>query len=571
MRSQPVPWKPWSPEAFDLSRETGKPLLVLLTAFSRENGGEAIRAEFEEGALGTLLHRSFIAVAADADRNPQIALRYALPDVPAVLALAPDGSPLAVFTDLEPRRLKSALSGLATCAVRCQRGEPQGLGSCTVPCVPTADSGLERGLEALESIRRRVEDTLSRLDSPVGKTQQRIEALRFLIRWSASTGDKGTLARASEALHETAHSALYDPVEGGFFGDMTPSGPRTHKLLRQNADWLILALRVGVEPGATFAQSLTKGIFHYLQTHLVRPGGGFRNAQREDPEYYALSGEGRRRLAAPPHDDTVYTAPNALAVRALCKGWRLLGEETYLDQALSAFVYLTAAVEGPDGTVAHAFDGSPSGSGYLDDAVEMGQAYLALYLSTLDFQYLEGLRRMARQVAGDFKNPAGEGFLDMCLPAGRSCLPERPTADPALNARAAAFLLLAAVQLEEDALAAHARGALGALLASPLEDLEALSLTGSALLVALFPMAVFEAITDGSREQRFRILQRLRQLGPSYAAILQRGPIPREGMQRLPRLVGHCGNQRFEVVVEDPLHGGIGTPRVCPGPPICDI
>ena len=571
MRSESVPWKTWSQEAFDLSRETGRPLLVLLTAFYREEACEAIRAELEEGALGTLLCRSFVAIAADADRHPQIALRYSLCSVPSVLILASDGSPLAAFTNLDPKHMRSALSGLATCAAQCGRGIAPGLGSCSVPYVPTSGSGLERGLEALESIRSRVEDALPRLDSHEYTAQQRIEALRFLIRLSACTGEKGMLTRVSESLHETAHSALYDPVEGGFFGGMNPSGPMTYKLLHQNADWLILALRVGVEPGAAFARSLAKGVFHYLQTHLLRPGGGFRNAQREDPGYYALSGEGRRRLAAPPLDDTVYAAPNALTVRALCKGWQLLGEETYLGQAMSTFEFLSSAIEGPDGTVAHAFDGSPSGAGYLDDAVEMGRAYLALYLSTLDPRYLEGVRRMARQVARDFKNPAGEGFLDMRLPLHGRHLAERRIVDPALSARAASFLLLASVQLEEDTLAAPARGALGALLGSPLEDLEALSLTGSALLVALFPMAVFEAITDGSREQRFRILERLRQLGPSYAAILQRGPVPREGMQRLPRLVGHCGSQRFEVVVEDPLQEGIAISPVCLGPPTCDI
>ncbi len=571
MRSESVHWKTWSPEAFDLSRETGRPLLVFLTAFYREEACEAIRAELEEGAQGTLLSKSFVAVAADADRHPEIALRYSLSAVPSVLILAPDGSPLAVFDNLDPKRMRSALSGLATCAAQCGLGAARGLGSCSVPYLPTSEGGLERGLEALESIRSRVEDALPRLDSREFTAQQRIEALRFLIRLSACTGEKGMLARVTEALHETAHSALYDPVEGGFFGGTSPSGPMTYKLLRQNADWLILALRVGVEPEAAFARSLAKGIFHYLQTHLQRPGGGFRNAQREDPGYYALSREGRRRFTPPPHDDTVYAAPNALAVRALCKGWRLLGEKTYLEQALSAFEFLSSAVEGLDGKVAHAFDGSPSGAGYLDDVVEMGQAYLALYLSTLDPLFLEGVRRMAAQVASDFKNPAGEGFLDKHLPSGASRLPERPTVDPALAARASAFLLLAAVQLEDDALAAPARGALGALLGSPSDDLEALSLTGSALLAALFPMALFEAITDGSGEQRFRILERLRQLGPSYAAILQRGPVPREGMQRLPRLVGHCGSQRFEVVVEDSLHEGIAISPVCLGPPTCDI
>jgi hypothetical protein len=125
----------------------------------------------------------------------------------------------------------------------------------------------------------------------------------------------------------------------------------------------------------------------------------------------------------------------------------------------------------------------------------------------------------------------------------------RPTADAARNARASFLLLLASAQLADESLSVPARGALGALAANPPQDLEALGMLGSALLVALFPLGVVEAITDGSPDQRFRVLERLRQFESPPSVITHRLAAPREGMQRLPRLVGRCGTKRHEVVV----------------------
>ena len=86
-------------------------------------------------------------------------------------------------------------------------------------------------------------------------------------------------------------------------------------------------------------------------------------------------------------------------------------------------------------------------------------------------------------------------------------------------------------------------------MAHPPDDLASLGLLGNALVVALFPLGVYEAITDDSKDQRFRVLKRLCQIGGPLAVIAHRLPEPREGMQRLPRLVGHCGNKRHEITV----------------------
>lgn len=548
-------WRAWAPDSFLEAAKSRKPVFLWVAPSWFLGGPIASRLHLEEGPLGDLLASNFIPMAVDPEEVSQVPLWYGLTDFPAALVLAPDGRPLASLTSPGTRVLRELLSAASSWLEPCGTAPPAVMALCNVPYIPPAVGNLERGLEVIESVKDRVLGALEEETFSGASPPSQIEAIRFLSRFSFATGARKPLAHAIKRLHTLGHSNLYDAVEGGFFGGAggertgTFHKTRTFKLLRHNADWLMLALGLCREREAAFALPMARGILHYLHNRLLLPGGSFGNSQAEDPAYYALKGEERRQLETPPMDETVYTAPNAMVVRALCKGWRLLGEPAYLQQALDAFTPLKKSVEDPSGALAHGFRGVALGEGTLEDTVEMGHAYLALYHSTLEPDYLEGVGRMARRVVVDFKNPAGEGFLDSRLPSGSSGVPFRPVVDSAQNTKASLFLLLASAQLGDESLSAPARGALGALAANPPEDLASLGLLGNALVVALFPLGVYEAITDGSEDQRFRVLERLRQMGPPPAVITHRLPAPREGMKRLPRLLGYCGNKRHEVVV----------------------
>jgi uncharacterized protein YyaL (SSP411 family) len=143
----------------------------------------------------------------------------------------------------------------------------------------------------------------------------------------------------------------------------------------------------------------------------------------------------------------------------------------------------------PYGTVAHLFEDGPRGIGYLDDQVAMGSALLALYRSTLDRVYLDGVREAARNIVSFYGNPAGAGFLDLRVQPEDGRVPCAPLLDPPQNARTAIFLARASAQLEDPALAAPARGILSALMEEESEDPTALGLVGSALIAILYPMS----------------------------------------------------------------------------------
>jgi uncharacterized protein YyaL (SSP411 family) len=558
MAKEAFAWRRWSPEVFEESKTTGKPIFLLITVSWSEAASVAPAAISADTVSGPLLRDSFVPVLADATRLPEVPRQYGISTFPSGVLLRNDGAVLARLASVEPDALRDLLQNVARTPVPLMSGSGPGLGELRVPYIPLVRSDLERGLEMVEAIREKVEAlTDSGLDPMKAlSADDCIEPLRFLLHYGSYTGDRRVVQRAVSTVHTLSHSNLYDPVEGGFFAGRDASGLQTHKLLRDNAGWLILALRVSREPGGEFSLPLARGILHYLQSRLGTASGAFCESQREDPAYYALTSDERRRVNHPPTDASVYISSNALAVRALCKGWRLLGERAYLDAALKTFRFRETYLLAADGTPAHCYDGEPSGMGYLGDLLELGQAYLALYHSTLEPAYLDGTNRVAEQLVAGHTNPGGAGFLDMRVGPGKPTVPIQPVVDYRLNARAAGFLVVASAQLQREALAVPAKAALGALMESGVQDLVSLSHLGNALLAALYPMAVFEAVSDGSMDQRIQILEKIREQATTFSVVLHRAPTRREGMQALPRLISHCGIQCREV----PVTSRLGAP-----------
>lgn len=551
MTRRSVTWRDWGQKTFEEARADGRPLFLLVNDFWSEVSAGAPRLISEDPALSHLLDSSFIPVLSDADAKPEVASRYGGRDVPCACILHPDGNIITAFDRIDPREIHSVLRGISLSASSHKPGALQGLGRYPVPYLPAEDRNLERGTEMIESIRNRLVDRLrpERGDFGEGSGADGIAPLRFLLEYAREAGDTELSRQVVESFHALAHSDLYDSAGGGFFAFSDGTRLCTAKKLRCNADWLRFALLVSAEEEGRFALQLARSILHYLQAHLLLEGGAFAAGQREDRAYCGLSSEERRRVPQPPVQETVFAAPNAAAIRSLCAAWQVLGEKAYLDIALQCHGFLKANLMAPDGTVAHAYKNGPSGIGYLDDQVAVGNALLALYRSTLDPSFLEALRGGAQNIVRFYGNPAGAGFLDLRLRPEEGRVPCAPRLDPPLNARTAVFLALASAQLEEPSLAAPARTILSALMEEDIQDASELALVGSALLATLYPMSYFVAVTDGSEVQRSKVVDRIRAFGRPFSMIFHRQASSREAMQTLPQLTVHCANQREEIAV----------------------
>jgi len=551
MGRQSVAWREWGPRAFEEARSGGRLLFLLIRDSWSQASADAQRLVSEDSALSALLDSTFVPVLSDADAEPDIFCRYGGPAVPCACVLHADGAIVRTFESVDAKELQAALSKIGSSVPASETVRRRGLGLYPVPFLPSDDRNLERGTEALETIRRRLEDCLE----PVGAAfkgrsgESGTVPLRFLLEYAKGVGEENLLRKVVEWLHTLAHSELYDSVEGGFFTRRQELSTGTDKRLRANAHWLEFALAIAGEPGGRFALPLARGILHYLQTRLLLPGGAFAAGQREDPGYYGLSADERRHVVPPPLNDTVYAAGNAAAIRALCVAWQELGEKAYLDLALGAHEFVRDHLVAPDGSVAHAYKDGPRGIGYLEDELAVGSSLLALYRSTLAPAFLESLRESARNVVSSYRNPAGAGLLDLRTRSGAGGLPWAPKLDPLLNARAAVFLARASAQLDDPSLAAPARSILAALLGEMDQDADTLGYVGLALTASLHPMAYFVAVTDGTEAQRAMVVEKIRTFGKPFPMILHGVPSPEDRGLALPRLTAHCGNRRDVIPV----------------------
>ncbi|MEW5765466.1 MAG: hypothetical protein ACOYXN_11750 [Acidobacteriota bacterium] len=370
---------------------------------------------------------------------------------------------------------------------------------------------LEHGLERVEEIRQGLEAGLNDFLTGEGGPGPTPVVLRFLTKYAIGLSRPDLLAKLRSALRRLAEPPRYDAEEGGFF----ESGFGSRKTLAANSVWLMVALRLRRPGQGEASGTLARSLLRYLQTRLLMPDGSFASGQAADEAYYALPIHQRRMLPPPPALFPATPLACALAAQAFSKAYQSYGEPSYLKAAQRS---LRASFE----TSSEVPDGDGPSQALLP---ERGLACLSLYNASLDPSFLERAGRLA------------EGLLrDRGI---------NPTPDDL--SRGATFLLLASAQLQDEAIGRGARRLVDRILESPPGSPEEAAHAGSAILSVLLPLALFTAVTDGSRAQKEKVLERIRSFQAPYATILHRSPSASEAMQALPRLFSQCGGQSREI------------------------
>lgn len=200
---------------------------------------------------------------------------------------------------------------------------------------------------------------------------------------------------------------LLDPEWGGFYqysDSQDWKSPHYAKLIRvqaEHARLYSLATSAFIEPRYYEAARAT---LDYVLKTLTSPEGAFYVSQDADVDlqfngysFYSLKSEERERLGRSPRIDThLYARENGWMIRALAAFYDATGEEKYLAKALTSAQWTLAN---------RLMDSSTDSSGpYLGDTLSMGQAFLALYESTADRQWLIHAQNAADFIQRFFKN-----------------------------------------------------------------------------------------------------------------------------------------------------------------------
>ena len=154
--------------------------------------------------------------------------------------------------------------------------------------------------------------------------------------------------------------------------------------------------------------------------------------------------EARQKRVPPGLDDKVLTAWNGMMIGALAEGYRVLGEERYLNAARRAADFLLATLVKPDGRLLRTYRaGKAHLDAYLEDYAYLFEALIDLYEAVGSRRYLDEAARLAALIMSDFADDVGGAFY--ATAKGHESLIARPRegtdgATPSANAVAASAL-----------------------------------------------------------------------------------------------------------------------------------
>jgi len=154
------------------------------------------------------------------------------------------------------------------------------------------------------------------------------------------------------------------------------------------------------------------GTINYLLNSLRDPTSGmFWASQDAGEEYYRLPWNDRHTATKPSIDTTIYTGWNAAAATALLHAFGVLGEASYLDQALKVLDTLWADFDGDRG-MSHVVQEPAGRPRFLSDQVHALTAFLNCYQTTGIEDQLQRAKAVLGSINQLFSASEG-GFYDV--------------------------------------------------------------------------------------------------------------------------------------------------------------
>jgi len=274
--------------------------------------------------------------------------------------------------------------------------------------------------------------------------------LSFLLRYWKMTGQEKTLKMVEKTLDSMYLGGIYDHIGFGFARYSTDRKwlvPHFEKMLYDNALLAIAYLEAFQATGKNQFAQAAREIFTYVLRDMTSPEGGFYSAEDADSEgeegkfyvwapeevrevigeengarfcrdyditasgnfegqnipnliktgYIEGRGQDREKLfnkreerIHPFKDDKVLTAWNGLMIAAMAFGFRVLGEQHYLEAAESAYQFIREKLKDKGGRLLARYrDGETAYLAYAEDYAYLIWGLIELYQATFEPLHLE--------------------------------------------------------------------------------------------------------------------------------------------------------------------------------------
>jgi uncharacterized protein YyaL (SSP411 family) len=355
----------------------------------------------------TLISKHYVAVSVDADSDPDLNSRYGDWGWPATIVLAADGSEIVKRRGfIPPDQMAALLQAIV---------DDPSPGPSVRPAVAIAPgAGSRLASQERAALVRTYDDIYDPENGGWGDIHKFVDAAAMELTYSRiDAGDAVALRRARQTLD--ANLRLIDPVWGGVYqysDEVNWMSPHYEKLMAFQADDLRLYSEAYSRWNDPRYLAAAKSLYDYISHFLAAPDGGFYVSQDADVsaqisghEFYPQDDAGRRALGMPRIDTHEYARETGWAIRALCKYYDVTGEAGALNQAQRAARWAIANRSSSSGAYRH--DAVDRGGPFLDDALAMSQAFVALYRSTGDREWLNRATAVLAAMNGQLRDPRG--------------------------------------------------------------------------------------------------------------------------------------------------------------------
>ncbi len=310
----PVDWHPWGPEALELAKTRGVPIL-LSVGYSACHWCHVMAHEsFEDEGTARLMNELFVNIKVDREERPDIDRIYQLSQ--QLITQKTGGWPLTMFLShedqrpffggtyfpKEPRHGMPAFGEILKRVAEYYRGHQAELRQQNeafmtafdelMPPPPAADLKM-----SAQPLRACHEELRQRFDSNYGgfsgapKFPHPKMLERVMRDWHATAAgdepDLQALYMATLTLTRMGEGGLYDPLAGGFCRYSVDSHwmiPHFEKMLYDNAGLLSLYAEAAVATGDPFYAQVAAETADWLIRDMQSPEGGYYSSLDADSE-----------------------------------------------------------------------------------------------------------------------------------------------------------------------------------------------------------------------------------------------------------------------------------------------
>jgi uncharacterized protein YyaL (SSP411 family) len=422
-RADEIAWKPFQ-AALDEAAATDRLIVLVISASWCHWCHILDETTLSDDEVIKTINARFVATRLDADRQPDLDIRYNQGGWPTVAILSPQGVTLTGGTFLGARELLQLLGQ----AEAYYRGSRDQFLEKLRDFEAEVDQFLAEPVVVDETDLRAiandvVDQCLAAYDAenPGFGDEPRfphVDAVRLLSLDAIHENSEELSELVDRVLDAMVEGNLVDWVEGGFFRycqyrDWT--APHTEKRLHDNALLIELFSDLSkVTEDATRRKRLLESArlaADYLSTTLALPDGGFASCQDADSDYYAQTIVGREASEAPPVDTEFFAGFNARASAALVSLADATGDDAYLDAARRTLEVVRQTCVG-ESHLPRRWPEAPDRPLHVSDAANYLYALLKLAARTDDAAYVAEASLVADSVIESFYNPIKKSFLD---------------------------------------------------------------------------------------------------------------------------------------------------------------